>query len=362
MSDKSLQDMTNAKIEKSLDRAKIAELQAIAAFKDALPNAINYSIIPIDEMSKDPHYDGRFTEKHLYHPLLILGELKTLDKRKGGDLWLTGERLVYVRDKKLFKKEYGHSTFEEWYTEVLDMSKATAYRSIYVYENFEYEQACSLGAKLYLLYNVKNTFPENEKRKAYDMIADPRVTYREAEEAINKIKDEMVETTIDAFFSVTEKSETTDPDELENRKGEIAKTFSDILDGNRDEDYKPVIKSSDNKPEPAEPTLKKETPTGAIYETLQIDSQRPKIYIKLKTEDGNIKLEKTEKDYLKHDNYPVIIPWSNEILQKAFHHVIQEKEGTVLRWIKDYLALPENHREYDRLKKLIEQQQRKTAK
>lgn len=358
MSDKSLQDMTNAKIEKSLDKAKIAELQAITAFKDALPNAIRYSIIPIDEMSKDPHYDERFTDKNLYHPLLILGELKTLDKRKGGDMWLTGERLVYVRDKKLFKKEYGHSTFEEWYTEILDMSKATAYRSIYVYENFKYEQACSLGSKLYLLYNIKNTFPENEKRKAYDLIADPRISYRDAEETINKIKDEMVETTIEAFFSVTEKSETTDPEEMETRKGEIAKSFSDILDGNRDDDYKPNIKPSGETRPTAEPTVKKETPQGPLYETLQIDSQRPKIYIKLKTEDGNIKLDKTEKDYLKHDNYPVIIPWSNEILQKAFHHVMQEKEGTVLRWIKDYLALPENHKDYTKLKKLIEQQEK----
>jgi len=340
----SLKALQDNKKDRNFKQRELKELQTIEAFKSGSPLAYEMPIRSIETMLHDPFHEKRFSEKGLYNPLMLENEIKILDKKKGGDMWLTGERLHYINSRKLYKKEFGCETFQEYYRTHLDMGKTTVYRSMFVFDNFSYDQSIQLGSKLYLLYDVKGPFSDTEKKTAYNIIANPDVSYREAQNKIGEMKSEI----IDAQFSEADAADTTLIKEISNID------LEDIQADTADESQA-VNKETAERMAPAmfdDDDTDTEAGTEEPLPHVYIEVSPPEKYIRATAKPtGTIDLDKNDKTYLKNGQFPVVVPWDNEITQKYFHHVLQEKEKTVLNWIKDELSKPENAGDLKKLQK-----------
>ena len=119
----------------------IKEQQAIHYLKTGNEKAFELNILPIKYMEKKTFFKQRFDDHSIYDPVLIKSELAILFAKDGGNYWLVGERLFYIRKHKIFKNSYGYDSFEEFIRDATPYSKSTAYNYIKAYEHFSYEDS-----------------------------------------------------------------------------------------------------------------------------------------------------------------------------------------------------------------------------
>jgi len=152
------------------------EIEALKRGDSKLAYCLN--IFPIKLMVKNDLYKKRFNN-NVYNELIIKNELAILYAKDGGNQWLIGERLAYIRDYKLHRK-YGWSSFKEFIKEDLPYAVSTVYNYIDIYKRFTYEESMKAGSKLSLFTQSLESLGEENRKNLIDSFADSDVTYREA--------------------------------------------------------------------------------------------------------------------------------------------------------------------------------------
>ncbi|MCG8570949.1 MAG: hypothetical protein MJB14_12490 [Spirochaetes bacterium] len=126
-------------------------------------------------------------------------QIDRLRQRWGEFTYLIGQRLKYIKEKKLYQTN-NYRDFKTYVSLALKMSENNAYYYIAIYEYFTEDQTKKAGSKLKLIIPLLNrikrdrSIPENEKEDRLHNIKNElyfkvyNKSYREAEKAIGEIK------------------------------------------------------------------------------------------------------------------------------------------------------------------------------
>lgn len=242
--------------------------------EDVAKIVMNMNIIPIDKMYKDEKYVDRF-DGHKYNPMIMRNEIRVLDAKQGGNMWLLGERFNRIQESKSYR-EWGYRSFEEYIDEDTEYSRSTVYAYIKIYVRYKYEDAVRCGAKLQLIPAYIQSDDERVIREMISRISE--LTFDEAKEYLSGIK--------------SEKSSTPPADDEDDKVIQMVPARTGVI-------------------EPYEPKVSIFTPEKV-------------------TKDGKIVIDKKiEREAIKP--YTVIYSWEKKQDKQLFEEVVQDMWKTILR-------------------------------
>ena len=173
------------------DYNDINEDMAVEALKTGDSKvAYHLNIFPIEIMQQNQLYKKRF-KNNVYNELLIKNELAILYAKDGGNQWLIGERLSYIRDHKLHAK-YGWSSFKDFIREDLPYAVSTVYNYIDIYKRFTYEESVKAGSKLSLFTQSLEAVGDEERKRIINEFASDEVSYRQAKRLSLKLNQKTI--------------------------------------------------------------------------------------------------------------------------------------------------------------------------
>ncbi len=289
----------------------IKEQQAIHYLKTGNEKAFELNILPIKYMEKKTFFKQRFDDHSIYDPVLIKSELAILFAKDGGNYWLVGERLFYIRKHKIFKNSYGYDSFEEFIRDATPYSKSTAYNYIKAYEHFSYEDSIKAGSKLALMIQSLDLKSEQEQARIFNVVSDKNVTFREAKSII--------------------KEATSEPANLMSKEEIQEDVFNESKSYTKPKDI---------------PTRKTD---ADVYEKIALKLDIPSI-VRLKMDSLSLE-NSSDKQFIKDKKYRLMIAFENEAIMKLFNDALQNTFNSVKRNMEHQLSQPENHSLVKKLEK-----------
>lgn len=183
-------------------------------------------IAPFEKINIEVVNTGDTHQEIISDSILILEtEIFNLKKDIAKSIWLIGQRLFKINEKKLYKDRF--KTFYEYCEKNLDITRRTVYNMMFVFQNFSFVQSIAHGSKLYLLQPVNNKI---ERDKLIEWIEKENPSRRQIEQKIKFLNIKPEEHKQKKFFIKT----------IRNDKNIISKTiinYEIIKEDKREEFY-----------------------------------------------------------------------------------------------------------------------------
>ncbi len=110
-------------------------------------------------------------------------EIDRLKEEMQKSMWLIGQRLSKIKNEKLYETKY--KDFTEYCTYRFEFNRRTAYRFLFIYDNFTFETARTHGSKLRLLEGIKD---DEKCKELLEWMDKESPSFREVEQKVKELK------------------------------------------------------------------------------------------------------------------------------------------------------------------------------